>query len=135
MQKIKMLSTLLKDRRPYLKVEYGFQNSKEGLSAGYNIGIRISFRSYEDRDYFDGKSSEPGMSISAYENFKKSLKPYLDLSNKLFSFDFASNEKGNGNVPGKGYRLDHWVLFKFRNTITEAEKQKVINRFLELKNS
>ena len=134
-RKIAELGSSLRKGRSYLKVEYGFQNSKEGLSGGYDVGIRISFRSYEDRDYFDGKLSGSEISVSSYENFKSSLAPYLDLNNELFSFDFASNEKGNGDFPRKGYRVDHWVLFKFRKTITEAEKQEVIDRFLKLKNS
>jgi hypothetical protein len=133
--KITELRRSLRKGRSYLKVEYGFQNSKEGLSGGYDIGIRISFRSYEDRDYFDGKLSESETSVFTYDKFKSSLAPYLDLNNELFSFDFVSNEKGNGDVLQKGYRLDHWVLFKFRKNITEAERQEVVERFLELKNS
>lgn len=135
LRKIKALNRSLKKGRFYLKVEYGFQNSKEGLSGGYDIGIRISFRSAEDRDYFDGQSAEYGTPSLTFTDFKDSLKPYSDPAYELFSFDFGSNEKGRGNVPGKGYRLDHWVLFKFRKDITAAEKQEVTDRFLALRSS
>ncbi|SMO72780.1 Stress responsive A/B Barrel Domain [Chryseobacterium rhizoplanae] len=135
LRKITELGSSLKNGKLYLKIEYGFQNSKEGLNAGYDVGIRISFRSYEDRDYFDGKLYESESSILTYRDFKDSLTPYMDPDNELFCFDFLSNEKGKGDVPGKEYRLDHWVLFKFRKDLTEAEKQMVIDRFMELKNS
>ncbi|MBT2621236.1 Dabb family protein [Chryseobacterium sp. ISL-6] len=134
------LNRSLKNGKQYLKAEYGFQNSKEGLDGGFEIGFRVYFKSVEDRDYFEGKSrvtdtGNNGKFDPMYDDFKHFITPYLDTDNGLFTFDFTSNKKGDQDVPGKGYRLDHWVLFKFRSDITPPEKQMVIDRFLALKNS
>ncbi|WP_426478046.1 Dabb family protein [Chryseobacterium sp. CBSDS_008] len=135
LRKIMDVGKSLKNGRPYVHIEYGWQNSREGLSAGYDLAVRISFRSYEDRDYFDGNSPEPGMpeSGSAYEYFKAFMIPYMDPNSELFSFDFVSNE--NAHVKGNKERLDHWVLFKFRKDITADDRQKITDRFLKLKSS
>ncbi|MFS4432234.1 Dabb family protein [Chryseobacterium sp. S90] len=125
-----------KNGKPYLKAEYGFQNSKEGLNAGYEIAFRISFSSIEDRDYFDGKSLQTPDSLNpAYDNFKNFISLYLDGDQGLFNFDFISNEKISLNVQAKEYKIEHLVFFKFRKDITSSEKQMIIDRFLALKNS
>ncbi|MBT2623671.1 Dabb family protein [Chryseobacterium sp. ISL-6] len=135
------LNRSLKNGKQYLKAEYGFQNSKEGLDAGFEIGFRIYFKSVEDGEYFEGKprvtdTGDNGKFDHMYDDFKHFITPYLDTDNGLFTFDFTSNNKREDqDVPGKGYRLDHWVLFKFRSDITLPEKQMVIDRFLALKNS
>lgn len=127
------LNQSLKDGKPYLKAEYGFQNSKEGLGGGYEVGFRISFHSLEDQYYFD-KNLLGTDGISAYDKFKNSLTVLKDPDKEMFSFDFKSNGDGNNRVLGKE-RLDHWVLFKFRKDVTEDEKRNVIDRFFALKKS
>ncbi|MBT2620598.1 Dabb family protein [Chryseobacterium sp. ISL-6] len=130
------LNHSLKNAKHYLKVEYGFQNSKEGLDAGFEIGFRVHFRSIEDRDYFEGKpfQTEPGNFDQMYDDLKSFITPYLEPDNGMLIFDYTSNGKGE-HLPSIGNKLDHWVLFKFRNNITFSEKQMVIDRFLALKNS
>ncbi|WP_370895968.1 Dabb family protein [Chryseobacterium gossypii] len=136
------LKNSLKNGKPYLNVEYGFQNSMESVKGDYDIGFRVTFSSIEDRDYYVGKPflTAPGTYDPMHDDFKNFVGPYLDSDpanpNKgVLVLDYKSNEKGNGSVPATGYRLDHWVLFKFKSGITEPEKQEVINRFLALKNS
>ena len=131
------LKNSLKNGKRYHNVEYGFQNSKEGLTQGLEIGFRVTFSSEEDRDYYVGKPSLTlaGTYDQDHDDFKNFVGPYLDPNQGVLVFDYNSNEKGNGSVPDTGYRLDHWVLFKFKKNINAAEKQEVINRFLVLRNS
>jgi hypothetical protein len=136
------LKNSLKDGKPYITIEYGSQNSQESVKGDYDIGFRVTFASIADRDYYVGKPflNAPGTFDQMHDDFKNFVDPYLDSDpgnpNKgVLVFDFKSNENGNGSNPGMGYRLDHWVLFKFKQGITEPEKQEVINRFLALKNS
>jgi len=132
------LNQSLKDGKRYLKIEYGFQNSKEGLSAGLEIGFRVSFSSTADRDYYVGKIKglpEPASFDLNHDNFKSFVGPFLDPDQGVLVFDYMSNQEGSGSIPEEGYRLEHWVLFKFRKDITETEKQEAINRFSALKNS
>jgi uncharacterized protein YciU (UPF0263 family) len=131
------LNNSLKNGKRYVKIEYGFQNSKEGVSGGFDIGFRVVFTSEADRDYYVGKPflTAPGTYDQMHDDFKNFVGPYLDPTNGVLVFDYKSNEKGSGSIPDTGYRLDHWVLFKFKQNITESEKQEVINRFLALKNS
>lgn len=136
------LKNSLKNGKPYLTIEYGFQNSKENIKGDYDIGFRVTFASVEDRDYYVGKPflREPGTFDQMHDDFKNFVGPYLaaasDNPNKgVLVFDFKSNEKESKNHPTAGYRLDHWVLFKFKPGISEAEKKEVINRLLALKGS
>ncbi|WP_276834062.1 Dabb family protein [Chryseobacterium cucumeris] len=131
------LNNSLKDGKKYVKIEYGFQNSKEGLEGGFDIGFRVTFNSESDRDYYVGKPflTVPGTYDQAHDDFKNFVGPYLDSDNGVLVFDYKSNDKGNGSVPDIGYRLDHWVLFKFKQSVTQTEKQDIINRFMALKNS
>lgn len=75
-----------------------------------------------------------------HDDFKNFVGSYLasDPGNPnkgILVFDYQSNEKGSGHNPSSGYRLDHWVLFKFRTDVTESEKKEIITRFLALKDS
>ena len=135
------LKNSLRNSKPYLNVEYGYQNSNEDVKGDYEVGFRVTFSSLEDRDYYVGKPflSAPGSFDPMHDDFKNFVGPYLDLEEDpklgVLVFDYKSNKKGNGSIPNTRYRLDHWVLFKFKPGITESQKQEVINRFLNLKNS
>lgn len=131
------LKNSLKNGKRYHNIEFGFQNSKEGLSQGLEIGFRVTFSSEEDRDYYVGKPflSLPGTYDQDHDAFKSFVGPYLDPNQGVLVFDYNSNIKGNESIADAGYRLDHWVLFKFKKNSTSLEKQEVINRFLALKKS
>lgn len=136
------LKNSLKNGKPYVNVEYGVQNSLEDVKGDYDLGFRVTFSSIADRDYYVGKPflTAPGTFDPMHDDFKNFVGPYLDSDpanpNKgVLVFDYKSNEKGSGSNPNTGYRLDHWVLFKFKPGITESQKQEVVNRFLALKNS
>ncbi|WP_162033479.1 Dabb family protein [Chryseobacterium potabilaquae] len=135
------LRNSLKDGKTYLKVEYGFQNSMEDVKGNYDVGFRVTFNSLEDRDYYVGKidgQPTPAAFDPMHDDFKNFVGPFLDVDDPatggVLVFDYKSNEGGTGSVPETGYRLDHWVLFKFKPGISEAQKQEVVNRFLDLKN-
>lgn len=136
------LKNSLKNGKPYLNVEYGLPNSMEEVKGNYDIGFRVTFSSVEDRDYYVGKPflNTPGTFDPMHDNFKNFVGPYLasnpnNPNEGVLVFDFKSNEKGSGSNPSTGYRLDHWVLFKFKPGTKDSDKQEVINRFLALKNS
>lgn len=135
------LRNSLKDGKPYLKIEYGFQNSMEDVKGNYDVGFRVTFNSLEDRDFYVGKidgQPVPATFDQMHDAFKNFVGPFLDVNNPatggVLVFDYKSNEEGSGSVPAIGYRLDHWVLFKFKPGIYETQKQEVVKRFLDLKN-
>ncbi|RMZ58009.1 hypothetical protein D1632_17055 [Chryseobacterium nematophagum] len=136
------LSKSLKDGKPYLKVEYGIQNSKSPAKGNYDVGFRVTFNSITDRDYYVGKiggQPDPQTFDQMHDDFKSFVGPLLDLNDPntggVLVFDFKSNEKENDSIPETEYRLDHWTLFRFKPSVTQAQKQKVIDGFLALKNS
>ena len=136
------LNNSLKDGKPYVKIEYGIQNSKVAAKGNYDVGFRVTFKSLEDRDYYVGKIDgqlTPTTFDQMHDDFKNFVGPLLDLNDPntdgVLVFDFKSNEKGNGSIPETGYRLDHWTLLKFKPNVTEAQKQAVIDGFLALKDS
>ncbi|CAA7196601.1 Dabb family protein [Chryseobacterium potabilaquae] len=136
------LRNSLKDGKPYVKIEYGVQNSKVAAKGNYDVGFRVTFKSLEDRDYYVGKidgQPTPAAFDQMYDDFKNFVGPLLDLDDPstggVLVFDFTSNEKGSGSIPETGYRLDHWTLFRFKPNVTEAQKQAVIDGFLALKDS
>jgi len=71
-------------------IEYGEQNSKEGVSKGYEIAFRVSFTSVEDRDYYVGKpfQSNPGTFDPNHDAFKDFVGPYLNSDNGVLVFDY-----------------------------------------------
>ncbi|UCA61805.1 Dabb family protein [Chryseobacterium rhizoplanae] len=135
LRRLTALNTSLRSVSRYLKAEYGFQNSKEGLDSGFEIGVRISFASVHDRDYFDGKTSLTGTFDPMYGELLQFMTPLLAPDCGFFNFDFIPEGKAFKTELTKGERLDHLVFFRFRKNITDLEKQEVIRRFLELKNS
>jgi len=74
------LKNSLKNGKPYLNVEYGFQNSMESVKGDYDIGFRVTFSSIEDRDYYVGKPflTAPGTYDPMHDDFKNFVGPYLD---------------------------------------------------------
>ncbi|HFK5508551.1 Dabb family protein [Elizabethkingia anophelis] len=136
------LNNSLKDGKRYVKIEYGFQNSRVEAKGNYDVGFRVVFNSLADRDYYVGKIDglpTPDNYDKMHDAFKNFVGPYLDVddpvTNGVLVFDYTSNEKGSGSIPDQGYRLDHWTLFKLKPNISEAQRQEVINGFLALKNS
>ncbi|CAA7386018.1 Dabb family protein [Chryseobacterium fistulae] len=136
------LGNSLKDGKPYLKVEYGIQNSKVAAKGNYDVGFRVVFNSIADRDYYVGKidgQPTPAAFDPMHDAFKNFVGPLLDVDDPatggVLVFDFKSNETGNGSIPETGYRLDHWTLFRFKPNVTQSQKQEVIDGFLALKNS
>ncbi len=128
------LKSSLKYGKPYLTIEYGFQNSKENIKGDYDIGFTVTFASVEDRDYYVGKPflSEPRTFDQMHDDFKNFVDPYLaaasDNPNKdVLVFDFKSNEKESMNHPRAVYRLDHWLLFKSsRESVKQRKKSSLI---------
>ncbi|KUY29874.1 Dabb family protein [Elizabethkingia ursingii] len=136
------LNNSLKDGKHYVKIEYGFQNSMVAAKENYDVGFRVTFKSLADRDYYVGKidgQPVPKEFDKMHDAFKSFVGPYLDVddpqSKGVLVFDYTSNEKGNGSIPDRAYRLDHWTLFKLKARVSPAQKQEIINGFLALKNS
>jgi len=136
------LNNSLKEGKRYVKIEYGFQNSKVVAKGNYDIGFRVTFSSLADRDYYVGKID--GQPIPAsydpmHDAFKNFVGPYLDVDDPdtkgVLVFDYTSNEKGSGSIPESGYRLDHWTLFKLKPGISQTQKQEIIDGFLALKSN
>lgn len=85
------LQKSLKNGMPYiLSIEYGYQNSKEGVHGDFEIAFRVSFASLEDRDYYVGKPfiTEFGKYDQAHDDFKNFVGPYLATNNGVLVFDY-----------------------------------------------
>lgn len=67
-------------------LDYGWQNSKEGLDAGFDLALRIAYVSWEACDYHTDE--EPGDGVS-YKAFIEFLTPLL-MENGLLVFDYSA---------------------------------------------
>ncbi|MBV8325174.1 Dabb family protein [Chryseobacterium sp.] len=117
------LKKSLKDGKPYMKIEYGFQNSKESVKGDYDIGFRVSFSSIADRDYYVGKPfiTAQGSYDENHDAFKTFINPYLDSdpanpNKNTLVFDYQVEES-------REKRLNHWALFTSKpgNPIQKTE--------------
>lgn len=80
-----------KDGKTYIRdIEYGYQNSKEGVSRGYEIAFLVTFNSLEDRDYYVGKPfiTEEGKFDSLHDAFKTFVGPLLATENGVLVYDY-----------------------------------------------
>lgn len=74
--------------KPYISfIEYGQQNSKEGAERGFELGLRVSFTSEEDRNYYEGKPflTQPGTYDPNHDKYRDFVTPFLD---KVLVYDY-----------------------------------------------
>lgn len=133
-KRFKDFNYCLKDGVFCSRVEYGFQNSKEKLGAGFEIGFRISF-AWKNDGYCNGRISAPINYSKLYDDIKSLAGSYLEPDKGLLIFNYTSNDKGEEYISDGQYKLYHWVLFKFRDNTGLSERQKVISCFLNLRSS
>ncbi|WP_322545189.1 Dabb family protein [Elizabethkingia miricola] len=75
------LKNNIKNKMSYIEhIEYGEQNSKEGLNRGFELIFRVSFNSKIDRDYYNSHSflSQIGILDPNYIKYKDCIFPFLD---------------------------------------------------------
>ncbi|MCV6631286.1 MAG: Dabb family protein [Flavobacteriaceae bacterium] len=80
-----------KDGETYIRdIEYGYQNSKEGVSRGYEIAFLVSFNSIADRDYYVGQPfiTEAGKFDAQHDAFKAFVGPLLATENGVLVYDY-----------------------------------------------
>lgn len=85
-----------KNEKSYiLSIEYGFQNSKEGLHKDFEVCFKVSFDSKKDRDYYVGKPflTESGTFDIMHDNFKNFVGPLLNSKDGVLVFDYEATQK------------------------------------------
>lgn len=117
-------------------IEYGFQNSKEGLGRQFEMGVRISFTPIRNHCCFENFSCKFCFADQkqVYNTIKNYAAPFLQEDDGLLIFNYTTDLNKECTSEGE-YRVYHWGLFKFRKDITYTEKREVIRCFLNLKNS
>ncbi|WP_159295213.1 Dabb family protein [Tenacibaculum maritimum] len=89
------LRNTTKNGKKYIhSIEYGNQNSKEGVDKDYEIAFLVTFNSLADRDYYVGKPflTAPGTFDPQHDAFKNFVGPFLDLENAnggVLVFDYV----------------------------------------------
>ncbi|CAA0187548.1 Dabb family protein [Tenacibaculum maritimum] len=89
------LRNATKNGKKYIhSIEYGNQNSKEGVDKDYEIAFLVTFNSLADRDYYVGKPflTAPGTFDPQHDAFKNFVGPFLDLENAnggVLVFDYV----------------------------------------------
>ncbi|MCT4664398.1 MAG: Dabb family protein [Flavobacteriales bacterium] len=92
-EKFLALKESKKDGKKYIRdIEYGYQNSKEGVSKGYEIAFFVTFNSLSDRDYYVGKPfiTEMGKYDQAHDDFKAFVGPLLAEENGVLVYDYTA---------------------------------------------
>ena len=84
-QRFLALKDSSRDGEPYIKgIEYGYQNSLEGLAKGYELGFIVTFRNADDRNYYVGTSTDKPFD-QQHALFKQFVAPFVD---DVLVFDF-----------------------------------------------
>ena len=88
------LEASVRDGEPYiLDIQYGTQNSVEGVARGYEVGFIVSFKNLDDRDFYVGKPFIDGDDYDReHDAFKAFVGPLLAEENGVLVFDFADGD-------------------------------------------
>ena len=88
------LETSERNGKPYiLDIQYGTQNSKEGVARGYELGFIVSFKTLEDRDFYVGRPFIEGDDYDLeHDAFKEFVGPLLAEENGVLVFDFTDGD-------------------------------------------